>query len=213
MTSWKRATSWKRRTEFQSKRFRPYALSVGQMNLTWNDFHEALGTLFLKLMVDHPRKLRDLRRCRVLWGAISSDREKRKLVEVLADNFDATRYPTVPTLTEDLKFLVRRGHSLEDRRNDVIHAPVFLVNNALVAGAMGVQCMDIVPSRFSARGQRLKGPAHRAGRELLAAIRLYRDYAAALSKYASDINDAWLARDTKRRRAWPRRPPLPPLKD
>jgi hypothetical protein len=183
------------------------------MTLTWNDFHEALCTLFMKMMVDHPRKVRDLLRARILWGAISSDRQKRKLIEELVDYFGAEKYTAAPSLTEDLLFLARRGHDLEDKRNDVIHAPVSSIDHPLLAKALGAQPEEIIAGSFNVRGRKLKGPANRRGRELLAAIKLYRDYATALSKYASDINDAWLDRDTKRRRAWPKRPTLPRLKD
>lgn len=213
--------TWRRRSRFQSAKFRPYALAIGQMNLAWNEFHQALGTLFMLIVAeisptdDEMAKTRGrlLLRLQIMWGHMSNDRQKRLLIEELAEWLGRERHAAYPTLCDDLQFLARRGHSLEDKRNNVIHAPFDEMINALAGGLARIPYGEIVAAALNARGRKLEGPAKRAGPQLLAAIRHYRDYAVALTHYAREIRDAFNARERGRRRAWPRRPLLPRLKD
>lgn len=207
------AKSWRRRSPFQGKKFRPFALAIGQMNMAWNDLHEDLGLLFQRIFLQTPMQIGMPGRVRTAWGLISSDRQKRILLEGLADHLGEARHRKFPTLADDLKFLAKCGTRLEDKRNDVIHAPILALRNALAAGLLGQEYGEVVANTLNHRGRKLAGPASRSGRELLATIRLYRDYATALSVYAEAIRFAWIAREAGRRRAWPKRPPLPRLKD
>jgi hypothetical protein len=208
------SASWRRRSRFQSKKFRPYALAIGQMNLAWNDLHEEIGLLFQKMMLDSPTHVSAPGRLRMAWGIISSDRQKRLLVEKLADWMSQERREQLPALAEDLKFLTKRAQSLEDKRNDVIHAPIDVQRNALVSmGLSGGRYGEIYAAALNTRGRSLAGPTRRTDHQLLAVIRLYRDYATALAEYAKAIRYAWIAREAGRRRAWPRRPPVPQLRD
>jgi hypothetical protein len=209
------AKGWRRRSRFQSKKFQPYAVAIGQMNMAWNDFHEVLGSLFMEIMAerasnpDLKQVVRGLFRSRIIWGQISSDRQKRLLVLELAKWLGRERQEAFPTLMDDLKFLTKRADSLEEKRNNVIHSPVDEVRNALSDVPYGA----IVAASLNARGRKLEGPSKRRDRELLSTIRLYRDYATVLASYARDLINAWQAAERGRRRAWPRRPPLPRLRD
>jgi hypothetical protein len=158
--------------------------------------------------------LQSLVRSRVLWGHISGDRQKRVLIEELADLLGKERKAALPLLKDDLQFLARWGHKLEDKRNNVIHAPVDLIRNALAASMPDpIPYGAIVAASLNARGKKLEGPSRRRGRELLAAVRLYRDYATVLASYARALRNAWQAIERGRRRAWPKRPNLPRLRD
>jgi hypothetical protein len=158
--------------------------------------------------------LQSLVRSRVLWGHISGDRQKRVLIEELADLLGKERKAALPMLKDDLQFLARWGHKLEDKHNNVIHAPVDLIRNALAAGMPdSIPYGAIVAALLNARGKKLEGPSRRRGRELLAAVRLYRDYATVLASYARALRNAWQAIERGRRRAWPKRPILPRLRD
>jgi hypothetical protein len=214
------AKSWRRRSRFQNKKFRPYAVAIGQMNMAWNEFHEVLGSLFMNIMAeghgqtDHKLLLRTLLRSRILWGHLTGDRQKRLLVEALAEWLGKERNEAFPTLGSDLLFLVKWGHKLEDKRNNVIHAPVDLIRNALAQGLPDAAPYgSIVAAPLNVRGRKLEGPSKRRDRELIVAARLYCDYATALTSYAQAVRAAWVAGETGRRRAWPQRPTLPRLRD
>jgi len=179
------------------------------MNMVWNDLHEELGLLFQRVMLDKPINVGAPGRLRVIWGLISSDRQKRLLLEGVSEWLGQQRHLKFPTLADDLKFLVRKGHTLEDRRNDVIHAPLDEHRNALSLGTMG----EVYANNLNTRGRKLTGATRKSNQQLLSVIRLYRDYAIVLARYAEAIRLAWIAGESGRRRAWPKRPLLPPLKD
>jgi hypothetical protein len=206
------AKNWRRRSKFQNGKFRSYALVIGQMNLAFNDFHEALGDLFMEVMVEANSienitlQLRALVRSQIIWGHVTNDRQKRLLLEEMAKWLGKERKQKFPSLEEDLQFLARRGHKLEDKRNNVIHAPVYERDYGALQG-------KIVTATLNYRAKNLARAARRNGGELLHAVRLYRDHATVLAAYARAIRDAWQAKEKGRRKAWPKRPTLPPLKD
>jgi hypothetical protein len=164
--------------------------------------------------MDKKLVLRTLLRSRIIWGEITNDRQKRLLIEALAPWLGKERDEMFPTLRSDLEFLCRGGDKLEDKRNNVIHAPVDLMRNALAAGLPDAAPYgSIVTASLNARGRKLEGPSKRRDHELIIAARLYRDYATTLASYARAIRDAWVGRERRRRRAWPQRPTLPRLRD
>ena len=51
------AKSWRRRSPFTKSKFKPITQAVGEFALAWNDFHEALGKLFVTAVAgEHPEK-------------------------------------------------------------------------------------------------------------------------------------------------------------
>lgn len=54
-----------------------------QMNMAWNDLHEDLGLLFQRIFLQAPMQVGMPGRVRTAWGLISSDRQKRVLLEGL----------------------------------------------------------------------------------------------------------------------------------
>ena len=119
---------------FLEPHFNPYALAIGQANLAWNSLHEALGLVFWALTGEEHGAL-SLR----IWNELNNDRAKRDLLlaasrvafEVYDDNDWKKRKPDLEKPRNDaidryltLKFLFDKTKSIEEDRNNAIHAPL-----------------------------------------------------------------------------------------
>jgi len=202
------AKTWRRPSPFTKRKFKPYAEAMGQLALAWTDLHEALGDLYFDTLSNHDNDpVRNLQ-IASSWGALASDRQKRNVLEAAVQWIDMARRKECPNFQADVKWLLTRANSLEDRRNDALHSALQEVDNARVAELMGLKVGDVAPvyTIMNHRSAKLAATTWRRGRPLLADLRLYRDYASALAYYVRQVRTAW-----QRRGPWPERPPLPPL--
>jgi hypothetical protein len=62
--------SWRRRSKFTSRKFKPYALASGQLNLAWNDLHEVLGEIFVDAMALRHKNVGLRVKLAVSWGVV-----------------------------------------------------------------------------------------------------------------------------------------------
>lgn len=69
-----------RNLDFRNETFQPYAKSLGELILAWNDFHMALSSLFWAAL-QIPNKMTP----QAMWNAIKSDRAQRDMLEALID--------------------------------------------------------------------------------------------------------------------------------
>ncbi len=197
-----------RASKITSEKFKPYALAIGQMALAWNELHEALGHLFgeaLDLKTGHDARIQ----CAAVWGAITSDRQKRLVLDAAMSWVMPERHQKFPKLTRDVLWLTNRANSLEDRRNNVIHSPLDEATG-LAAAIAGLQHGDVYPGGFlNERAGKLGRATTFAGKDLLNEMIVYRDYAQKLADFSDDIFAAWRGKAP----TWPEQPALPPLKD
>lgn len=206
----KMAEPWRKRSQFTKQKFRPYAKAIGEFSLAWNDLHETLGDLFVEAMLrGGPPEKQYWLKLHAVWGCITNDRQKRLMLEVAINQLGRLEHQKSPRIAEEVIWLVARGHSLETKRNDVLHSPLSEMMNALAAGIARIPYGAVIPGRspFNKRAASLTASFSQNGRELLAEIRFYRDYATVLTKYASDLARAWKGW----RQTWPARPRLPRL--
>jgi len=187
----------------------PYALAIGQTTLAWNELHETLGALFCKVLggsTDMDHKMQ----CMAVWGSVSNDRQKRILLEAAVNWMGEKRHKEFPELAPDILYLIGRANSLEDKRNNVIHAPLEEVSSVIVAAMIGKKVGDVYPGGvLNDHALKLANSTIHVGKDLLTEINRYRDYAEYLDLWASAIFQALEKPDG----TWPKRPSLPPLKD
>jgi len=205
------AKTWRRRSRYTAKKFRPYTQAIGEFALAWNDFHEALGDLFIHAVGGEAPRAGASMQLTGIWGVITSDRQKRDILEAAINRIGRKRHEAAPKIAAEVIWLIERGASLEDRRNNVIHSPLSEVINAFAAMFQGIKLGEVMPGvrHHNVRAQKLSASLKKGGRKLLQEIRFYRDHATALAVYARALDKAW----ETRRRAWPERPELPRLKD
>ena len=189
------------------EKFLPYALAVGQMALAWNELHEALGILFAwSLRTSKDRTLQAI----AIWGAVTSDRQKRQLLEASINYLGEESHRQFPQLAADILWLVGRANSLEDKRNNVVHSPLAEITSDLVGALLGLKMGEVFPGGIlNERALKLRNSTILVGKDLLNEMIVYRDYAEKLASFSDSILTAW----RKPVGSWPERPSLPPLKD
>jgi hypothetical protein len=154
---------------FTSKKFRPYAMAVGEAILSWNDLHEWLGYLFWQ-MIGGPSQ-----RPLGIWQALQNDRAKREILRAANSNHQKILTHREAKIAAEVDWLLTRCRELEDDRNNAIHAPISSSEYREDVGA----------------GTGFENPrAHRlGGKDILAEYRRLRDAAVLLRDYAHDLAD------------------------
>jgi hypothetical protein len=197
-----------RASKITSEKFGPYALAIGQMALTWNELHEALGHLFgeaLDLKSGHDARIQ----CAAVWGSVTNDRQKRLMLDAAINWVMPERHKRFPRLAADILWITQRANSLEDRRNNVIHAPLDEATG-IVAAMAGLTHGSVFPGGlFNERSGKLMKATVLSGKDLLREMIVYRDCAQMLADFSDDIFAAWRGKAS----TWPERPDLPSLKD
>ncbi|HZL60404.1 MAG TPA: hypothetical protein VFC38_11990 [Stellaceae bacterium] len=188
-------------------KFEPYALAIGQMALAWNELHEALGILFTKTLASGiESSLLGI----AIWGAVTNDRQKRLILGAAINHIGEEAHLQFPQLASDVLWIIDRTHSLEDKRNNVVHSPLAEVTSELIAVMAGLQMGDVFPGGvLNERALKLSKSTIHVGKNLLTEMNIYRDYAEMLASFSDDIFTAWLTPAG----TWPEKPVLPPLKD
>jgi hypothetical protein len=169
---------------FTAKKFRPYALAIGEATLSWNDLHVELGMLFVTVSGGgYVNEFFEK------WNSIRNDAQKCKLLlETASLNLTSEKDQT--TFAE-VTWVLDSVNVFADDRNTVTHAPLTFTPIASIV------FHNAWPGdRFA---QKLEGY------DVLAEYRRLRDTAILLRDYAGRLAQA-LARD---RPSWPDRPILP----
>jgi hypothetical protein len=183
-------------SKFQGEKFAPYALVLGQFAFAWNDYHEQLGKIFAFLTIGNA--IRSLS----AWGVISSDRTKRDVLLAAVGIADES-FSKFPRLHEDVVWLVGVGTALEEHRNNIIHAPLTTIDNAIVAVLSKVAYGSVQPANpFNRRAARLTEETR--GKDLLNELREYRDAASRYGQYADLIAKCLTTKNAPP--PWPDRP-------
>lgn len=173
--------------------YRPYALAIGQVVLSWNDLCAVLAGLFWTVMgggySDIPL---------AAWNAHPSDRAQRLMLRAAVNAYFGVYAPSHATAADDLDWLLVEAGKLEDIRNNVIHAPL--------ASAGAGKNTIILPASVmgSPRAKRLDKLLTER-KSLLAEFRWCRDTAIVLRDYGWRMD--WVL--SEQRGSWPERPRLP----
>jgi len=176
-----RGLSW-----YTDPAFRPFALTLGQLALSWNNLQETLSMLFCRIMpgdIDNQYL--------AIWNELKFDRAQRDvLLGAVKSDYQGAR---PPKFAKDIIWLCGQADKVEDARNNAIHSPLWLD----VLGNKKV----ILPrtSLGNKRAQKL------SGKNLLEEFRWCRDYSILLSVFASAIDAALSDLEL----SWPERPQQP----
>jgi len=109
---------------YTAKKFRPYALAIGEATLSWNDLHVELGMLFLTVSGGGSANY-----FFEIWNSLRNDGAKRDILMA------AAKVSLNPTLERDqrafegVKWIVQRVGELVSDRNTVAHASLTFDTN------------------------------------------------------------------------------------
>jgi hypothetical protein len=186
-----------RQQRFTERGFRPYVISIGQLALAWNSFHDQLASLFWTIM---GRGSGD--RALGLWNAATYDRPKRSLLKAAVLTSTESELAKHPKLITDIIWIFDRANELEDLRNDAVHSPLILLGNPTtnMLAEAGLLPAFVIPA-LALRNIRA---AKLGQKNLLREFRWCRDATLILRDFAVEIDDAMCGHGS-----WPKRPSLP----
>jgi hypothetical protein len=171
---------------YTARKFRPYALAIGEAALSWNDLHEQLAMLFWTVSGGGYGNY-----FLGIWHAIRNDGAKRSILLEAAKISLDTSIDRDKKAYGEVKWILDRIHELASDRNTAIHAPLTSTPTT----------SSVFPHSWP--GNRL---AQRLdGYDVLAEYRRLRDTAIMLRDYCGRLGNA-LAREHP---SWPDRPKLP----
>jgi hypothetical protein len=211
LTAWFRrsgAQKWATRHRFTEPEFEPYAKSIGQLLLAWNDLHERLATLFTLAMgggwVD---------RYLAIWHGTRSDHSKRQLLAAAISKLPDGEKSNRDKLVEEINWILQKTNRLEGFRDDSAHTPLrFRYGNFLaIADLLAITDiyragLGVTPdtTRQNPRAIRIDDKTA----DLLVEQRYARERIIVLRDYIIAIDAAW----GNARLPWPDRPDLPERK-
>jgi hypothetical protein len=115
-----------RNVDFRTEYYRPYAQALGEIALVWNDFHVTLSDLFWAVSKVPNGLMPD-----AIWNSLKSDRSQREalksLVELKIDGHNLSL-----ETREEILWVLKKADSLEDLRNDALHAPMYNSESGMV---------------------------------------------------------------------------------
>jgi hypothetical protein len=196
----KKAKGWRYRGDkFTEKKWRPYAIAIGQTALAWNDLYEALAHLFSTLQGGGW-----VGKHNAIWHSQTMDRAKRELLRGTIAYLLPAETTRFPKMKESVKWVVDTTEKLEDARNNTIHLPLFLVRDgglATAARAMGHYIPDVLPLTLSGHPRAIR----MAEKDILAEFRWCRQSILVVRDFARHLDRAL----TADKAPWPDIPKLP----
>jgi hypothetical protein len=185
----------------RQKKFRPYAVELGEVIYSWNRLQESLASMFWHF-TRRPDDLWDEVGL-AIWYSTPNDRTQREMLRaaVRASERDKA-FEKYPEGQEDIYWLLNKCNSFADKRNDAIHSPYMIWPKNVGPGALEGE--RIFTGGFllgNPRGLKLQG------KDLLAEFRWYSAYADELFYYSESIRECL----NDPRKPWPEKPVLPHL--
>ena len=93
----------KRRPQtYSAATIRPYATAIGELALAWNDLHEAFGLIFVQAASFDIARIRQFIQLQAIWGCVTSDRQKRLMVEAAINWIGPQEHKKWHLLAEDV---------------------------------------------------------------------------------------------------------------
>ena len=136
-----------------------------------------------------------------VWQSAQSDRAKRSMLEGAVRGLSVMEIREHPRAEEDIIWLLRRVDTLEEDRNNIVHAPLEY-HSSVVSAVLGWE-PGVKPDHIwgNKRAIKLKD------KDLLTEYRYCRDAVGVMRDYAEAIQDVWI--QGKKPEPWPERPQLP----
>ena len=171
---------------YTARKFRPYALAIGEATLSWNDLHEELGMLFVTVSGGG-----DANKFLKKWHAIRNDGEKRDSLIAAAKMSLNSSLERDQLVLSEVKWILDCVKKLADDRNTITHAPLTSTPTT----------STVFPHAWPGNPRALK----LVGLDVLTEYRRLRDTAVLLRDYSGRLGHAL----TRERPSWPDRPKLP----
>jgi len=168
--------------QFEVK-FRPYAIGIGNVVLSWNRLQDTLGLLFWWFS----GRRSDMVMLK-LWHTSNNDRAQRGLLRALIEAVPETAFDSRSQARADIIWLLGKADHFSEGRNDAIHSPYEFDYQTLRIGVDG---------RFlNPKAEKL------AGKNLLDEFKMYANRADAMRGFALLIYQAIIFSE----QPWPERP-------
>jgi hypothetical protein len=169
-----------------------YIQELGELIYAWNNMQELLAELFW-VITGIPNGRIPLG----VWHSTKSDRAQRDMLKAAALAAFAGESHEHQRIRCEICWLLERVNSLADRRNDVVHAPLWFVRDVV-----NPDQTKMIPHTFfgNPRAQKL------VGKDLLEEFRWYRRMAEVLGSHALRLK--FYLRGVEGS-PWPDRPELP----
>jgi len=176
---------------YSEPEFAPYVTALGRFALAWNELQANLCELFSVVALERTPRAGDMVNYAptYIWHAIRSDRSQRDMLKAAIMHSQIARGAE---LKEHGEWLCSRVNDLEERRNNILHAP-------LIQWQRGTAETEIIPNVFSRNPRALKLAE---AEDILKEITSATNYALELSTYAIRILNAVLGPSAP----WPSKP-------
>jgi hypothetical protein len=144
-----------------------HAEALGHVSLAWTRVHEILAMLFGLLLRPVAEE-----RAYAIWHAIRNDRSQREMLWALAQ----ASLPADSEIRKAIRWAVQELLSLENSRNDALHAPYVLVHDEERGPTM-------VANEFTGN----KRAANLSGRDLGVELESYKKNVTAVADYLWEV--------------------------
>ena len=144
-----------------------HAEALGHVSLAWTRLHEILAMLFGLLLRPVPEE-----RANAIWHSIKSDRSQRDMLSALAD----AALPADSEARKAIKWARDNLSSLENARNDALHAPYVLIHDE-----------ERGPTMVANEVTGNKRAANLSGRELGVELESYKKNVTAVADYLWEV--------------------------
>jgi hypothetical protein len=193
-----------RHHSFSEPAFSAHVKAIGQLALAWNDLHEKLALLFIRVM-----GMSTGDRSLAIWNSVKVDRPKREFLLASAKNCPEEQSKQFPKLVSDIEWICAKATELEDLRNNSVHAPLMLYPLSIIEMLMNKDVSrSVIPnvqlSNFRAK-QLSKKAETEQGLQLVEEFRWCRDCTLILRDFSAAVELAIL----RPNRPWPNRPSWP----
>lgn len=189
----KKPKGWRYKGDrYTEKKFRPYALAIGQTALAWNDLYEALASLFAIMNGGG-----NLEKHNAIWNSQTMDRPKRLLLAATIQALTPAEEAQFPKMKEAIKWVVDTTEKLEDARNNTVHLPLLLVHSGGLVGALrslGQYVPDVIAQTIHEHPRAIKMVQKDILEEFRwcrKAILTVRDFSRHLGRALSSSNAPW----------------------
>jgi hypothetical protein len=212
LSAWYRRTGafkWTRRPRFTEPHFDPFAKSIGQLLLAWNDLHEWLATLFVSAMgggwVDRPLSV---------WHKNRPDGGKRAMLKAAISHLTDPEIAGRTELVAEIEWILDVTQQLEGIRDNAAHTPLhawtgsFLTEPDILAvkDFLSIGTTQIFPDTAFKNPRAMKlDQTNKINKVLLREYRYARERIIILRDYVIAIDAAW----SNSQLSWPDRPSLP----
>lgn len=211
---------------FSDARYNPYATTIGQFVLTWNDLHEKLALIFAAILSYHDRKkipqkhkpeyeFRELERLVGIWNSSPYDRPRREMLRGILVPLVTADFIAFNDFEKDIGWILDQADKIEDIRNNAVHTPLIdnfnefdispLVPSSDVRRKYKWAGARVIPNILMSNRRAVRVAEKHKDDDLIAELRWARDASVVLRDFTLRIFWALLYEPAP----WPRRPSLP----